>query len=124
MSAYKSPSNLSTKTRAYLSKVYKFLDESGAYKDIDDCILDQLGMYYEAFSKYKEAVLKTGIVIEDVMGIAKDNPLNKKMNDCQVQLLKIQQELGLTPKSRERLTLERDKEDESPFKQLIERRLK
>ena len=120
---YKVPAGVSAKTKAYINKVLEYLDDSDCFREIDSASMDELAIYYDSFQKFSEIILKEGAIKQGLHNDWKEHPLTKRMHEVQIQLYKIQQEYGLTLRSRSRIiTLEDGEEgDESPLEKFLNR---
>lgn len=56
---------------------------------------DNLQMFFEC----KERIKQDGLMITNRFGVAEKHPLIKVQNDAQIQIIKLLNEFGLTPKS-------------------------
>ena len=109
-------------TKIYINEVVEHLRESQALEKVDSAGLDQLAYYYDTFTRISEIILKDGIVSKDLTGKWKSHPLSKELEACEIQLFKIQQEYGLTLRSRSKIKVLEKQEGGSLLEQWIELR--
>lgn len=119
---YKAPANVSAKTKKYIASVVEYLEESGLDHAIDSLALDEMAVYYDSFQKYSDVILKEGSINKDFRGEWKEHPLTKRMHEIQIQLFKIQQDYGLTLRSRTKISgLDQPEGEDSPLEKFLNR---
>lgn len=90
----------SEKTQKFMGAILEFLNAKfGAIETQWWGILDMMATQYELFCQCKQSVEENGILVENRWGVMDKNPLLKQMNDCQIQIVKLVNEFGLSPKS-------------------------
>ena len=109
-------------TKKYLLKVKKHLEDTETLEKVDDAGLEQLAYYYDTFTRISEIILSEGVVAKNLSGKWESHPLSKELEACQIQLFKIQQEYGLTLRSRSKIKGLEKATDVSPLLEWIEKR--
>lgn len=108
--------NYPDEVQKYMWSIHKFIKAKCG--NINDEWLGSLSMLadnYSIFIQCRDKIKDDGLMILDRFGSAIKHPLIKVQNDAQIQLVKLLQEFGLTPKSVARLNNNEDTEDDSPL---------
>lgn len=96
----------------YLWTIHKFLNKKfGAINDEWIPSLMMLADNLHIFNLCKLQIRKDGLLITDRFNVMVKHPLIKVMNDAQIQIVKLLNEFGLTPKSVGKLKQIEDEED-------------
>lgn len=102
-----------TSTSKYMKSVEKFLEEK--YGKVNDEWVQPLMILadnLDIFNECKKSIKEHGLMMTAKNGAPTKNPLIKVQTDAQVQIQKLLQEFGLTPKAQTRLQLVNDDDDE------------
>lgn len=103
----------STQTQKYLSSVEKYLKTKyGTVSDEWEQPLQMLATNVEMFNQCKESIKNDGLMLVAKNGAYTKNPLIKVQLDAQIQITKLLQEFGLTPRAQAKINLVNDDEDE------------
>lgn len=106
-------------TQQHINSVKKFLIEK--YTNINDEWLLSLQMLennLSIFFQCKEQIKKDGLMILNRFGVYEKHPLLKVQVDAQIQIIKLLNEFGLTPKSSAKLRTEESDESDDFIKAL------
>lgn len=97
----------------YMWSVHKFLlNKFGYISDEWFLSLQMLADNLNMFFKCRDQIAEDGIFIENKFGNLDKHPLIKVQNDAQIQIVKLLNEFGLSPKSVARLKIEDTEEDD------------
>ena len=108
----------STSTAKYINAVKKYLKEKyGKVNSEWEQILEILADNLELYQKCKESIKNDGLLLVAKNGAYTKNSLIKVMFDAQIQITKIIQEFGLSPKSASKINLV--EEDDDTLKELL-----
>ena len=110
-----------SETLEYIAEVREYLSDSDSLLKIDEGTINQLAYYFDAFTRISEIILSEGAVNNEI-GRWENHPLSKELELCQIQLLKLQQEMGLTLRSRSKIKVLEKQEGGSLLEQWIELR--
>lgn len=75
-------------------------------------LLGMLATNYELFWDCKQKIKEDGLMVRNRFGSWEKNPLLKVQTDAQIQLVKLVNEFGLSPRSIKSLNLQDNNEDE------------
>ena len=92
--------NKNKEVEKYITSIKKFLVEK--YTTINDEWLLSLALLQDnlyMFFNCKERIKKDGLMITNRFGVQEKHPLIKVQNDAQIQIIKLINEFGLSPKS-------------------------
>lgn len=103
----------------YMWSVHKFLLNKFGYINDEwflslQMLADNLNMFFQC----REQIATDGIFVENKFGNMDKHPLIKVQNDAQIQIVKLLNEFGLSPKSVGRLKVE-DNEDDELLNQIL-----
>lgn len=103
----------------YMWSVHKFLLNKFGYINDEwflslQMLADNLNMFFQC----REQIATDGIFVENKFGNMDKHPLIKVQNDAQIQIVKLLNEFGLSPKSLGRLKVE-DNEDDELLNQIL-----
>lgn len=105
-------------TVKYLTNVRKYLKEKyGKVSPEWEQPLEILADNLELYQQCKESIKNDGLLLVAKNGAYTKNSLIKVMFDAQIQITKIIQEFGLTPKSASKINLV--EEDDDTLKELL-----
>lgn len=105
-------------TVKYLTNVRKYLKEKyGKVSPEWEQPLEILADNLELYQQCKESIKNDGLLLVAKNGAFTKNSLIKVMFDAQIQITKIIQEFGLTPKSASKINLV--EEDDDTLKELL-----
>lgn len=108
----------STKTLKYLQSVRKYLKEKyGKVAPEWEQPLELLGDNLELYQQCKDSIKNDGLLLMAKNGSYTKNPLIKVQLDAQIQITKLINEFGLSPKSASKINLVDEDDDE--LKELI-----
>lgn len=97
----------------YLWTIHKFLNKKfGAINDEWIPSLMMLADNLHIFNLCKEQIRKDGLMITDRFGTMVKHPLIKVQNDAQIQIVKLLNEFGLSPKAVGKLKQVEDENDD------------
>lgn len=83
--------------------------------------LDMLATQYLIYLKCKETILKEGVMVMNARGVTDKHPLLKQLTDSQIQIVKLINEFGLSPKSHARIKVGGGQDTEADYiKSLME----
>ena len=103
----------STSTLKYIAAIKKFLKQKyGKINDEWALGLELLADKVELYEKCKESVNNDGLLLVAKNGAYTKSPLIKVMLDSEIQITKMLQEFGLTPRSLSKINLINDDSDE------------
>ena len=92
-------------TQTFMSAVEKHLtDKFSKIETQWDGLLMMLADNYELFFDCRAQIKKDGLMIQNRFGNWDKHPLIKVQNDAQIQIVKLVQEFGISPKAISRLT--------------------
>ena len=92
--------------------IHKFLNKK--FGNINDEWIPSLSMLADnlhIFNLCKEQIRKDGLLITDRFNVLTKHPLIKVQNDAQIQIVKLLNEFGLSPKSVGKLKAEEENDD-------------
>ena len=96
----------------YMYVIHKFLNKK--FGNINDEWIPSLSMLADnlhIFNLCKEQIRKDGLLITDRFNVLSKHPLIKVQNDAQIQIVKLLNEFGLSPKSVGKLKAEEENDD-------------
>lgn len=96
----------------YMYVIHKFLNKK--FGGINDEWIPSLSMLADnlhIFNLCKEQIRKDGLLIVDRFNVLVKHPLIKVQNDSQIQIVKLLNEFGLSPKSVGKLRVEEENDD-------------
>lgn len=97
----------------YMYVIHKFLNKKfGGIADEWIPTLVMLADNLHIFNMCKDQIRKDGLMIVDRFGVMVKHPLIKVQNDSQIQIVKLLNEFGLTPKSVGKLKSTEDENDD------------
>lgn len=103
----------STTTNKYLTSVRKYLKERyGKVNNEWEQILEILGDNLELYQQCKTSIKNDGLLLVAKNGAYTKNPLIKVQMDAQIQIQKLLDSFGLTPKAAAKINLVNDEDDE------------
>lgn len=96
----------------YMWSIHKFLNKKfGSISEEWIPTLTMLADNLYIFNLCKEQIRKDGLMITDRFNVLVKHPLIKVQNDAQIQIVKLLNEFGLTPKSVGKLKAEEENDD-------------
>lgn len=114
------PSGLLAATRAEIGRISEQLSAQGALTEADFTALTVLALTLDRYRRAVVIVGRDGALVFDRAGKPQRHPLIKVAADAQIQVLKLLQEFGLTPKSRERIkALQSGGEEVDPLQEFL-----
>ena len=97
----------------YMWSVHKFLlNKFGYISDEWFLSLQMLADNLNMFFKCRDQIAEDGIYVKNKFENLDKHPLIKVQNDAQIQIIKLLNEFGLSPKSVARLKIEENEEDD------------
>lgn len=103
----------SVSTQKYLTSVEKYLKAKyGAVNEEWEQPLMMLATNVEMFNQCKESIKNDGLMLVAKNGAYTKNPLIKVQLDAQIQITKLLQEFGLTPRAQAKINIVSDDDDE------------
>lgn len=103
----------STSTAKYINAVRKYLKEKfGKVAPEWEQPLEILADNLELYKQCKESIKNDGLMLTARNGSATKNPLIKVQLDAQIQITKLINEFGLSPRSASKINLVDDDDDE------------
>lgn len=119
---YNLPVKLQKEVNSYINKVVDFLNKEEKIKEVDEMGLNLLATNYQIYLMALKDITENGISSTGSRGNNIPNPSVKIMNDAQIQITKLFEKFGLSPKDREKLKTNSDSdEEESPLTQFFKR---
>ena len=116
---YTIPENIQTKTKTYMEKVVKYLNDNNQLNEADYGALNMLARSYSLYIKAIEEINQNGLMATGSRGNAIPNPAIKIANDAQIQAVKIMQSFFLTAKDRKKMNEDSVEDESSPIMQFI-----
>lgn len=108
--------NYTDETIAYVKAVRAYLEETyGSIKDSWKPLIKMLATEYDLYSMAQVAIKANGILVPGPKDSQIANPAIKVSHDALVQINKLTQELGITPKIEAKLKLSNIKDDTDDF---------
>jgi P27 family predicted phage terminase small subunit len=108
----KPPSHLGRIAKSHFNRVVKILDEIGILTP-SDC--DAIALYAVTYDRWLQAetlIKEHGLITVSPNGYPQQSPYLSIANDCQKKMVQLLGELGMTPKARTRLKIEKPVEDD------------
>ena len=106
-------------SKVLISNVIDLLNSKGLIEKVDDATLLMLAYNYSTFLEASRIIKEEGLTITSDRGNIAEHPAVKIARDAQVLILKVMTELGLTVKSRNKISGNNEKEEETPFENFI-----
>lgn len=102
----------SLETQTFMTNVEKHLIEKfGNIEGQWSGILDMLAEQYEIFIKCKERIKQDGLMVLDRFDVYVKHPLLKVQTDAIIQITKLVQEFGISPKAIKNLNVQNNDDD-------------
>ena len=120
------PNGLCSEAVHFYNELIEELERQQVIQQLDQTVLELAATSYHLMHTSRQSLLEKGITYE-AMGhkgdvLIKLNPAYKIFLDAQIQLLKIINELGMSPKSRKQLKEINSPPDvDSPLKQFLQK---
>ena len=95
-----------------LSVERHLIDKFGVINNEWDGILAMLATQYQVFIDCRDRIKQDGLMVTDRFGTPQKHPLLKVETDAIIQINKLVQEFGLSPKSLKGLNIQDNNEDE------------
>lgn len=110
------PKEYSKETKKYMSSIVGILEKKDALKEEDWLAVRMLAASVDMFFRADEELRRApSLTVSGGRGTVL-TPLLKARNDAQIQAVKLIQEFGLTPKSKERIKVVQDDDaEENPL---------
>jgi P27 family predicted phage terminase small subunit len=113
MAKSKKYSEYSERTQKFMNAVEKHLQtKMGNVESQWDGVLAMLATNFELFWKCKETISEEGLMVKNRFGQWDKHPLLKSQMEAQIQVIKLVNEFGLSPKAVKNLTVIGDNEDD------------
>lgn len=109
------PDNLSEEAERYIKKVIDWLKKSEKLNTVDEGALRILVDSYDQYIKAMEHVNRVGLTVAGSRNTIVANPCVRIAKDAKSTCLSLMTELGLTIKSRSKLSSLDDDEEDSPL---------
>ena len=107
--------NFSQETQEYINSIEEYLTQTYGYiKDSWKPLIKMIGTEYDLYLVSQESIKSNGILIQTNKGMV-SNPAIKVSHDSLIQIQKLVQELGLSPKIEIKLktsNLQNEQEDD------------
>ena len=116
------PGDICEEAKDYLKSVITALRENDLLTSLDYGAIEALGYTYHFWFQARQEILRDGCSFKGSRGDIKPHPAVKQENDKLIQLTKIWETLGLTPKARKEINKSKDKterERQSPLEKFI-----
>lgn len=118
------PKGYHPRTKKAMAEICKDLETRKVLHGIDKFALELLASNLNDLYKADEEMLSQPMTSTKASGNTEVNKLIKIKNDAQIQAVKIMQDFGLTPKSRERIkATQTDEKDEGGIVELARMRI-
>lgn len=106
-------SDYTTATQAFMNAVESHLKAKfGTIEPQWEGLLNMLATNYELFWECKDKIKEDGLMIQNRFGGFDKNPLLKVQTDAQIQIIKLVNEFGISPKSIKNLNVATNDEDD------------
>ncbi len=113
------PDNLSKEADRYIKKVIDWLKKSDKLNGIDEGALRILADSYDQYIKAMECVNQIGLTVAGSRNTIVANPAVRIAKDAKSTCLALMTEIGLTLKSRSKISNLDQDSDESPLQELM-----
>lgn len=106
-------SDYTTATQAFMNAVESHLKAKfGTIEPQWEGLLNMLATNYELFWECKHRIKEDGLMIQNRFGGWDKNPLLKVQTDAQIQIIKLVNEFGISPRSIAKLNVQNNDEDD------------
>ena len=105
-----SKTELCPEAKKYLVDLRKVLKDSEVLTSLDDNALEMIGSSYHNYIEATKILREEGLIVRSKNGDVKAHPCVKIQLDASIQLTKLFESFGLTPKSRKELAKPKEKE--------------
>jgi len=102
--------DLCPEAKKYLVDLRKVLKDSDVLTSLDDNALEMIGSSYHNYIEATKILREEGLIFKSKSGEIKAHPCVKIQLDASIQLTKLFESFGLTPKSRKELAKPKEKE--------------
>ena len=106
----KCPAHLDADARREWRRLAPILERMRVLTEADEIALGNLCVQYATLIKAQRLLDKSGLLLKTKSGYVQQSPLVSIVANCVEQVNKLCREFGLTPASRTRLTVEKEKE--------------
>jgi len=108
------PRGCPTKVKPYFTQIVEELQELKLASNTDYSIVYSLAIMQYRRHELTKQLLKEGETFVDANGNKRKNPAASILNDCISSIMRLENQLGLDPRSRKAITGDQDKEEDSP----------
>ena len=106
-------SEYSRETQAFMNAVEKHLiDKFGNIEPHWDGLLGMLAVQVDLYNQCKEQIKADGLMVRDRFGSMVKNPLIKCQTDALIQINKLSQDFGLSPRGLKGLNIQSNEDNE------------
>ena len=102
--------DLCPEAQSFLKDLRKLLKDNDVLTSLDESALSLLGDVYHNYIQATKILRKHGLITESQRGDVRAHPAVKIQLDAQIQLTKLFDSFGLTPKSRKELLKAKEKD--------------
>ncbi|MDO4706948.1 MAG: phage terminase small subunit P27 family [Porphyromonadaceae bacterium] len=125
LARYVPPKGLMETTQAEIIQIAAYLEAQDSLEEAHHPALTLLAKTLDRYNRANHIVSREGELVFSASGKPLRHPLLKVANDAQIQALKLLDEFGLTPKSRERIkSLQAGTDEDDPLAQFLKERNK
>jgi len=103
-------STLCPEAQSFLNNLRKLLKDNDVLTSLDESALILLGDVYHNYSESTRILRDEGLITKSAKGDVRAHPAVKIQLDAQIQLTKLFESFGLTPKARKELLKPKEKE--------------
>jgi P27 family predicted phage terminase small subunit len=115
------PSNICDEAHAFINNLTTLLKEQAIMTSLDESALLLLAYTYDNYIKATRVIQEKGLTLESPRGESKARPEVKIQIDSLVQINKIMDSFGLSPKARKEISKPKEKvSKKSPIEEFIQ----
>lgn len=103
-------STLCPEAQNFLTNLRKLLKDNEVLTSLDDSAMNLLGDVYHNYIQATQILREEGLITKSAKGDVRAHPAVKIQLDAQIQLTKLFDSFGLTPKARREMFKPKDKE--------------
>lgn len=114
-------SNMCPEAQEFLDNLTVLLKSQDILTSLDEATLDLIGQTYHNYILATQEISRFGMFIDSPRGERKAHPAVKVQLDAQIQLNKMMDSFGLSPKSRREISKPKEKaKDKTPIHKYLE----
>jgi P27 family predicted phage terminase small subunit len=104
------PKDICDEAKQFLKDIIEVLEKENILTSLDSSAVELLGNSYHIYIESSKRVKQDGITIMSPRGELKSHPSLKTMLDAQIQITKLMDSFGLTPKARKEISKPKERE--------------